>query len=144
MWSGSQQIRPWLLRFVAAFWTSGIIEAKSKLQYFCLKYNLDRRTTHIKFDPNGVWPHNLQDMDSTFQVPETLAVTTEPSGITKSMYVLSQQIQPWLFIFLITLLLRHNLNTQNLILVEKHIFFNSIYKAYFITGMKEDNKCYPI
>ena len=32
---------------------------------------------HPKFDPTRVQTHNLQIMDSTFYVPESLALTTE-------------------------------------------------------------------
>ena len=35
---------------------------------------------HPKFDLTGVQTLNLQIMDSAFYVPETLTLTTEPSG----------------------------------------------------------------
>ena len=40
---------------------------------FGFKYDLDISTKHPKFDPAGVQTNDLQIMDSTFHVPETLA-----------------------------------------------------------------------
>ena len=40
-----------------------------------------RRTKYLKFDPTGVWTHDLWIMNSTFHVPEMLVLTTEPSEI---------------------------------------------------------------
>ena len=34
--------------------------------YFWIKYDLDRRTTHPKFDPTGVQTHDLQIMTVHF------------------------------------------------------------------------------
>ena len=39
----------------------------------------DRSTMHPKFDPAGVWTHDLQIMASTFHVTEMPALTTRPS-----------------------------------------------------------------
>ena len=36
---------------------------------------------HPKFHPTRVGTHDLQTMDSIFHIPETLVLTTEPSGI---------------------------------------------------------------
>ena len=44
------------------------------------KNNLDRSTTPPNFDRIRVWTHDLQIMNNTFHVPETLTLTTEPSG----------------------------------------------------------------
>ena len=44
------------------------------------KYKLDISTMHPKFKPTRVQTHDLQIMDSTFQVPEKLILTTELSG----------------------------------------------------------------
>ena len=64
--------------------------------YFWFKYYLDRSTTcniqnqkskhpkkklHHKFNPTVVRTHDFQILDSTFHVPEMLAVTTEYQGL---------------------------------------------------------------
>ena len=47
---------------------------------FLFKYNLDRSTTHPKFDPTGIQTHDLQIMTvKAFHVTETAALTTQPS-----------------------------------------------------------------
>ena len=52
--------------------------------YFWFKYELNRSTTHSKFDPTGVrtWP---PDHDSTFYVTEMIALTTQPSMSEKNV-----------------------------------------------------------
>ena len=40
--------------------------------YFLFKYELDRNTTHPKFDPTRVWTHDLEIMGKTFHVHDTL------------------------------------------------------------------------
>ena len=52
--------------------------------YFWFKYDLNRSTMHPKVNPIGVRTHDLQIMDSSFCVPETLALTTEPSETSNS------------------------------------------------------------
>ena len=47
--------------------------------YVGLKFDLDRITTHPKFNPTRVQTYDIQIMETTFHVPETLALTTEPS-----------------------------------------------------------------
>ena len=44
--------------------------------YVWFKYNLDRNTTHPKFDLTGV--RTFEIIDSTFHDPETLILTNEP------------------------------------------------------------------
>ena len=41
---------------------------------------------HHKFDLTGVQTHDLQIIDSTFHVPDALALTTEPSGTSPGTY----------------------------------------------------------
>ena len=45
--------------------------------YFWLTYDLNKYVTHPKFDFTEVQTHDLQIMDSTFHVPEMLALTNE-------------------------------------------------------------------
>ena len=39
-----------------------------------------RITVHPKFDPSGIWTHDLQIIDCACHVPEMLVLTAEPSG----------------------------------------------------------------
>ena len=55
-------------------------------EYLRFKYDLDKSTTHPKFNLTGVWTHDLQIMDSIFHVLGMLALTTEPSRTLKEMY----------------------------------------------------------
>ena len=48
--------------------------------YFQFKYNLGIGATHSKFDLTRVRTHYPQIMDSTFHVPETLTLITEPAS----------------------------------------------------------------
>ena len=40
-------------------------------------YDLDRSTTHLKFETTGVRTHDFQITDNTFHIPETLVITTK-------------------------------------------------------------------
>ena len=46
---------------------------------FWFKYDLDRSTVHARVDPTGVRIHDLQIINSTFHIPRTFTLTTEPS-----------------------------------------------------------------
>ena len=70
-------IREVLCRHVHLYSTTSrlifTIEARyNKLTYIWLKYDLDRYTADPKFDLTGVQAHDVQIMNSTFYVPETL------------------------------------------------------------------------
>ena len=41
---------------------------------------------HSMFDLTRVQTHDLQIMDNTFNIPEMLVLTTEPSGTSKEMH----------------------------------------------------------
>ena len=53
-------------------------------EYIWLKFDLHRSNMNRKFDPTfGVQTHDLHIIDSTFHVPEILALMTEPSETSK-------------------------------------------------------------
>ena len=58
---------------------------KDILLWFCFwfSYEVDKSTTHLKFDPTAIWIYDFQIMDSTFHVPEMLEWTTETSGTSQ-------------------------------------------------------------
>ena len=50
---------------------------------FWFKSDPDKWTTHPKFNPTGVWAHDIQIMDSTFHVHQMLVLTTKSSGLLR-------------------------------------------------------------
>ena len=52
---------------------------QKKQKSFLVQVRLRQKHYDPKFDPSGVQAHDIQNMDSTFYVPEMLALTTEPS-----------------------------------------------------------------
>ena len=56
-------------RFLAKCLVSYCNCMNNEVRYFGFKYNLDRSTAHLKFDPTGIQTHDLQIMDSPFHVP---------------------------------------------------------------------------
>ena len=61
-------------------WTENLSNCVNIMFFSGSSTTEDRSTEHPKFNLTGVRTHDLQVMDSTFHVPETLALTTEPSG----------------------------------------------------------------
>ena len=76
----------WLTEYVEGIWYNKNLVICWKLYvdyiniYLWFKYDLDRSTLHPKFESTGVRAHDLQIIDTTFHVPQTLVLTAEPSG----------------------------------------------------------------
>ena len=51
--------------------------------FFLFKYDFDRSIfMHLKFEPTGYPIRDIQIIDSTFHVPQTLTLTAEPPGFS--------------------------------------------------------------
>ena len=62
----------------------GLLDRLKRWQLVILVHiDLNRETSHPKFNPYGTQTHELQIRDSNCHIPEMLASATGPSGIIK-------------------------------------------------------------